>query len=93
MGGQHYGQKSAQRERQIAALEQQARQDIARVNVGRLPGHVVEVAGMGAFTALEVDAQARVVYCWRESDPDQVWPIPFDRIIMPLVLTRGPMPR
>ena len=61
MGGQHYEQKSAQRERQIAALE--------------------------------VDAAARVVYCWRESDPDQVWPIPFDRIIMPLVLTRGPMPR
>jgi hypothetical protein len=92
MGGEHSYAKSRRRERMLALAEDQARQDIARATVAQLPGHLVEVAGKGTYTALEVDEAARVVYCWRESEPEHVWPMPFERVYVPFTLTPGPLP-
>lgn len=37
----------------------------------------------GTYTALEVNTSERIVYCWRPSEPNDVWPFPFRLVILP----------
>ncbi len=92
MGGSNYNAKSIKREAQQAAHTQAVTLDLARDALARLPGHVVEVVGRGNYIVLDVDHDARVVYCWRACEPDHVLPVPFSQVYAPLCLVRGAMP-
>jgi hypothetical protein len=92
MGGKNYNQKSIDRERQNAAFERAAITEFGGSVLARLPGHLVEVKGMGTYTAVNVDYGAGIVYCWRESEPGQVLPVPFSRVFVPFKLEPGKVP-
>ncbi len=92
MGGKHASQRARENDRRIAAEEHQARMEVAQAIINRLPGHLVEIKEKGTYTALEVNTSERIVYCWRPSEPNDVWPFPFRLVILPRELIQGPMP-